>query len=1409
MIHLRNPLAAMLLFSILVLSIFIPDSLAGEQYQGKEGSISAHDAALNNIQFIENTGQIENEEVRFYIAGSNAVGIGRDMVQFSLVESTGSISTIRLRFLRSHGGDPIGIDPTETLYHFFYGMNPDLWKTGIRSYREVVVPDLYNNIDLRFYGDPRGLKYDLIVHPGGDPDDIRIAYEGADDVYLEGGHSIHIECGNMKITDGPLEIFQETQVQGRYMLENGKISIEVDEYDETGDLLIDPLLLAASYFGGNDWDRDPLVRTDPQDRPVMAGTTESSDLPTTVGAYSGTRSGAKDVMIAKFSKDLSTLYSTTYFGGTAYEYLHGLEVSQSGKVFIAGYTNSANLPTTPGSYQSTAPAMRNCFITCFDQNLDGLYYSTFIGGSRADYCFGLDVDSDGSAYITGHTYSNDYPNTTGAYQNEFRGDYDAFLTKMTPDGISLEYSTFIGGADWGEKGYDVVVNEREEAIIAGHTISNDFPTTMDSYHPTYGYYMGFITKFTSGGDDLIFSTYFGNGTWIYSLDLGPDENIYMTGMTVSISGDFPVTQDAADRDLTGKEDAFFSKLSAEGSTLLYSTFLGADEELGGEPDKYSYWEEGHEIVADDEGRAYLVGRTDSMNFPTTNGALDRVRNEQDGFITIYSPDGTIEYSSFIGGRSEDNATGIALNSSKGMYISGDTYSNTPSHDFPVTDGSYQTAFDSAYDSYLTFFKLDSYPPGPPTNLAYTSEDSFINLTWNPPIEDGGEEIISYRVYRGNTPSNLLYMDMIGSNTFYYNDTSVTNGRVYHYGLRAENVVGRGEYATISAAAYTTPEKPQVTMVRRGDMFLNISWNRPYKDGGLPDLTYNFYLGPNPDELALVADSVTELYHNRSGLTNGQEYYYAISALNSKGEGELTDPTLAIPMWVPSEPRNLIHDITPFKVHLNWEEPSTFRGDPNVTYNVYMGPNLSSIKRASSDINVTLAVINTPEIGVPTLFFVRAKNQMGEGQRSAVLNLTPLGDLSRTRNLTATELGNSILLQWKRPEFTGGAPGLTYDLLVGPDEWNLSLYKVGIGNTTYVMSNVVPGRTYFIGVRANNSYWQGPLSDIVYTTPYNPPSEVLELTGTIGDSYVNLSWREPLDLGGDANVSYEIFMSIGGGDLIVLRWLNSNRTMVRSLENGVDHTFAVRAYNVKGPGPLSDLLNLTPMTVPSPPRNLIYTEDGSALNLTWDRPLSLGGAPSITYTLLLGRSRNNMTPVAEGLEDTVFLLDGLKKGELYMISVFAVNIIGGSERSNIIEAVPMTVPSPPRDLSFNWTEQGLRIRWKAPMDNGGGDIWYFHIFRGTDPANMTLIKSLGGSFFSYLDPDAEKDTTYHYRIRCENSLGSSPLSNIMTVEAETIEDNDTDLNPVYMAVGGALILIAITAGLLFLRNSRRRDWPTEE
>jgi fibronectin type 3 domain-containing protein len=194
---------------------------------------------------------------------------------------------------------------------------------------------------------------------------------------------------------------------------------------------------------------------------------------------------------------------------------------------------------------------------------------------------------------------------------------------------------------------------------------------------------------------------------------------------------------------------------------------------------------------------------------------------------------------------------------------------------------------------------------------------------------------------------------------------------------------------------------------------------------------------------------------------------------------------------------------------------------------------------------------------------------------------------------------------------------------------------------------------------------------------------------------------------------------------------------------------------------------------------------------------------------MGRSRDNLTAVAEGIDDTGFLVTGLEKGELYIISIIAQNIIGKSGRSNVVEAVPMTFPSAPMDLSFNWTEQGLRIRWKGPVDDGGGDIWYFHIYRGNDPANMTLVKSLGGSFFSYLDTEVNEGGTYYYRVSCENSLGRSPYSDILTVEPVIEEEDGFDMRLIYIAIGAALIIIVVIIGLLMVRNNRRKDWFIEE
>ncbi len=254
-----------------------------------------------------------------------------------------------------------------------------------------------------------------------------------------------------------------------------------------------------------------------------------------------------------------------------------------------------------------------------------LEYSSYFGGIGIDVANAIAVDAGGDAYITGETYSADLPTTSGAFQATYT-DEEAFVTKLSADGGSLAYSTYLGSSS---QGYGIAVDSSGDTYITGNTSSGSFPVTPGAYQTTYGGdFDAFVTKLSADGGSLVYSTYLGgsSGEEGYAIALDSSGEAWITGGTGS--GDFPVTFDASQPSLGGKDDAFVTQVSAAGSSLLYSTYLGG-----------SSYEEGKGIGVDSSGDAYIAGDTESTDFPVTAGAYQTTdgNTADSGFVAGFGP----------------------------------------------------------------------------------------------------------------------------------------------------------------------------------------------------------------------------------------------------------------------------------------------------------------------------------------------------------------------------------------------------------------------------------------------------------------------------------------------------------------------------------------------------------------------------------------------------------------------------------------------------------------------------------------------------------------------------------------------------------------------------------------------------
>jgi hypothetical protein len=325
-------------------------------------------------------------------------------------------------------------------------------------------------------------------------------------------------------------------------------------------------------------------------------------------------------------------------------------------------------------------------------------YSTYLGGSSWEESLGIAVDSAGSAYVTGTTWAETFPTTSGAFDENFNGFGDAFVTKINATGSALVYSTYLGGTDfdYGEGG--IAVDSAGNAYVTGTTYSGDFPTTPGAFDTSYDYESDlaeiFVTKLNAAGSALGYSTYVGGSSKDLSwggITVDSAGSAYITGQT--LSPNFPTTPNAFDTTYNsdGKEDAFVTKLEPAGSALVYSTYLGGLE-----------WDRGWGIAVDSAGHAYVSGYTISINFPTTEGAFDPSKNGgHDRYVTKLNIDGSAQvYSTFLGGSTTESGWGgIAVDSAGSAYV----VTPTASNDFPTTAGAFDTSHNGFWDVAVTKF----------------------------------------------------------------------------------------------------------------------------------------------------------------------------------------------------------------------------------------------------------------------------------------------------------------------------------------------------------------------------------------------------------------------------------------------------------------------------------------------------------------------------------------------------------------------------------------------------------------------------------------------------------------------------------------------------------------------------------
>ncbi len=626
-----------------------------------------------------------------------------------------------------------GIDRLPGKVSYFKGSDPQKWQQNIPIYSKVKYTGIYPGIDMVFYGKQKELEYDFILSPGASCENITMAFEGIDKADLDEDGNALLHFGEEEISLHYPKAYQDIddkrqEVLCRYKIKDEcKVQFEVGSYERNAPLIIDPELSYSTYLGGSDFDFGNGIAIDEDDNAYITGTTNSLNFPTTIGAYQTENAGENDVFITKLNSLGNALIYSTYLGGSLNDEGNGIYVDMEGNAYVTGRTNSTDFPTTEGAYQRENSGGYDAFAVELGPLGGDLVFSTYLGGFFEDQGNSIQVDYFGNVCITGGTRSDDFPVTEDAYQRENAGGADAFVTKLTPGGSSLFYSTYLGGR-YDDEGSSIAVDDSGYAFITGNTLSDNFPTTLGAYQEDYsGGLDAFVTKLYPGGNVLAYSTYLGgsgndagNG-----IDIDDEENAYITGYTSSTN--FPVTEEAYQKENAGELDCFVTKINYDGNDLIYSTYLG------GSGNDIS-----NSIVVDSSGHAYITGRTYSYDFPTTPDAFTRGLN-WDIFVTKFSPGGgSLIYSTYLGGESDDFGNCIAIDLSRNIYITG----RTGSLSFPTTPGAYQTSRAGGIDAFVT--KI---------NLFGETADLAVSKTDFPDPVVAGNELTYFLTVTNNGPDN--------------------------------------------------------------------------------------------------------------------------------------------------------------------------------------------------------------------------------------------------------------------------------------------------------------------------------------------------------------------------------------------------------------------------------------------------------------------------------------------------------------------------------------------------------------------------------------------------------------------------------------------------------------------------------
>jgi hypothetical protein len=638
--------------------------------------------------------------------------------------SPSPLTLVGMQFLHASPQPQVqGAEPLPGVINYLLGNNPAQWRTNIPTYGQVQYHNIYPGIDLVFYGSQGHLEYDFIVAPRTDPAQIQLGFVGSNALSFnaQGELLLHLPGGDL--LEGAPRAYQEINgveqmVASKYVLQGAtQVGFVLGAYDASQPLVIDPKVVFSTYLGGSDNDNNTALAVDNTGALYVTGSTSSTNFPTQNPLQPASAGGTSDAFVTKINAAGTALVYSTYLGGNATDVGSGIAVDNAGDAYVAGATFSTNFPTFNGLQPTFGGGPDDAFVAELNPAGTALAYSTYLGGSGADWSTGVAIDGAGNAYVTGGTSSTNFPTHT-ALQATNAGNANAFVAKVNAAGTALVYSTYLGGSNY-DVGSGIALDSGGNAYVIGSAHSSNFPTHNALQSTNANNFDAFVAKLNSAGTALVYSTYLGgrgndNGV---SIAVDGAGSAYIAGTTTSTN--FPTSKPLQATN-AGGADSFVAKLNSAGTSLVYSTYLGGSNTDGA-----------GSIALDGAGNAYLTGFTGSTNFPTHAPLQATKSGGTDAFVVSVNAAGnTLLYSSYLGGGSNDMGNGIAVDGADNVYVAG----STASSNFPTLNPI--RAYGGLEDGFLTKINLTS-------PAQFQVSQGAIALTTTPGASPGQQTITLY------------------------------------------------------------------------------------------------------------------------------------------------------------------------------------------------------------------------------------------------------------------------------------------------------------------------------------------------------------------------------------------------------------------------------------------------------------------------------------------------------------------------------------------------------------------------------------------------------------------------------------------------------------------------------------------